>query len=56
LLYALVNAHATLTAKLDTDAVPSGSNFTALWYTATILMHVENQQGSVVGNDITVTP
>jgi hypothetical protein len=56
LLYAIVHAHATLTAKLDTDAVPSGSNYTALWYTATILMHVENQQGSVVGNDITVTP
>jgi hypothetical protein len=43
LLYAIVHAHATLTAKLDTDEVPSGSNYTALWYTATILMHVENQ-------------
>lgn len=56
LLYAIVHAHATLTAKLDTDAVPAGSDYTALWYTATILMHVENQQGSVTGNDITVTP
>jgi hypothetical protein len=56
LLYAIVHAHTTLTAKLDTDAVPGGSNYNALWYTATILMHIENQQGDVVGNDITVTP
>jgi hypothetical protein len=56
LLYAIVHAHATLTAKLDTDAKPAGSDYTALWHTATILMHIENQQGSVVGNDITVTP
>jgi hypothetical protein len=56
LLYAIVHSLATLTAKLDTDNVPLGSNYTALWYTATILMRVENQQGDVVGNDITVTP
>jgi hypothetical protein len=56
LLYAIVYSLYLLTAKLDTDAVPAGSNYAALWYTATVLMRVENQQGSVVGNDITVTP
>ncbi len=56
LLYAIVYSLYLLTAKLDTDAVPSGSNFAALWYTATILMRVQNSQGSVVGNSITVTP
>lgn len=56
LLYAIVNSFKTLTEKLDADAVPSGSNYKALWYTATFLMRVENSQGSVVGNDITITP
>ena len=56
LLYAIVNSITTLAAKLDTDAVPAGSNYNALWYTATILMRVENSQGSVVGNTITITP
>jgi hypothetical protein len=56
LLYAIVYILSLLTAKLDTDAVPSGSDYKALWYTATILMRVENQQGSVVGNDPTTLP
>jgi len=56
LLYAIVHAQATLTAKLDTDAVPAGSNYTALWYTAIFLMRIENSAGSVVGNDITIAP
>jgi hypothetical protein len=56
LLYALVHSLTTLTAKLDTDAVPSGSNYNALWYTATILMRVQDSQGNVVGNTITIQP
>lgn len=56
LLYAIVYSLYLLTAKLDTDAVPSGSNYAALWYTATILMRVQNSKGSVAGNSITVTP
>jgi hypothetical protein len=56
LLYAVVHSFETLTEKLDTDAVPSGSNYEALWFTATFLMRVENSQGSVVGNDITTMP
>ena len=56
LLYAIVYSITTLAAKLDTDAVPAGSNYNALWYTAKILMRVQNSQGSVVGNSITITP
>jgi hypothetical protein len=56
LLYAIVYSLYLLTAKLDTDAKPAGSNYAALWYTATILMRVENSKGDVVGNTITVTP
>jgi hypothetical protein len=56
LLYAIVYSITTLAAKLDTDAKPAGSDYNALWYTATILMRVENSQGSVVGNSITIAP
>ena len=56
LLYAIVDSIETLTEKLDTDAVPAGSDYEALWFTATILMRVENSQGNVVGNTITITP
>ncbi len=56
LLYAIVYSLYLLTAKLDTDAVPSGSNYAALWFTATILMRVQNSQGNVVGNDPTTLP
>ncbi len=53
LLYAIVYAMSIFTAKLDTDEVPAGSDYKALWYTATILMRVENSKGSVVGNSPT---
>ncbi len=56
LLYAIVDSIETLTEKLDTDALPSGTDYEALWFTATILMRVQNSQGNVVGNDITITP
>ena len=56
LLYSIVDSIETLTEKLDTDAVPAGSDYEALWFTATILMRVENSAGNVVGNDITILP
>lgn len=56
LLYAIVYSLYLLTAKLDTDAKPAGSNYAALWYTATILMRIENSKGDVVGNTMTATP
>lgn len=46
----------TLTEKLDTDACPSGSDYEALWFTATVLLRVQDSQGLYSGNDITVTP
>lgn len=55
-LYDIVYSISLLTAKLDTDAKPAGSNYAALWYTATILMRIENQKGSVIGNSPTVMP
>jgi hypothetical protein len=56
LLYAVVHSFETLTEKLDTDAVPSGTDYEEHWFTDTFLLRVENSQGSVVGNDITITP
>lgn len=56
LLYAIVNSITTLAAKLDTDAIPAGTDYKALWFTATILMRVENSKGSVVGNTPTTLP
>ena len=56
LLYAIVYSLYLLTAKLDTDAKPAGVDYADLWYTATILMRVENSKGSVVGNTPTWSP
>jgi len=56
LLYAIVDSIETLTEKLDTDAKPAGTDYEALWYTATILMRIENSKGSVVGNTPTWAP
>ena len=46
----------TMTETLDSDALPAGSNYEALWFTATILMRVQDSLGLYSGNDITVTP
>ena len=46
----------TMTETLDTDALPAGSDYEALWFTATILMRVQDSLGLYAGNDITVTP
>ena len=56
LLYAIVNSIETLTEQLDLDGTVTDTTYEALWFTATILMRVENSQGNVVGNDITITP
>lgn len=56
LLYAIVYSIKTLTEKLDADETVTDVNYTALWYTATILMRVENSKGSVVGNSPTTLP
>ena len=53
LLYAIVYSLSLLTAKLDTDDKPDDLDYADLWYTATILMRIENSKGSVVGNSPT---
>lgn len=56
LLYQIVNAIETLTEQLDADGKVTDTNYEALWFTAKVTMHVQNSQGNVVGNTITVTP
>lgn len=55
-LYNIVNAIETLTEQLDADGTVTDTDYEALWFTATILMRVQNSKGNVVGNDITTTP
>ena len=53
LLYDMLNAWETLCEKLDLDGTVSDTGSTgyeALWYTATILMRVENSQGNTLGH------
>lgn len=56
LLYAIVDSWETLAEKLDADGTVTDTNYEALWFTATILMRVQNSMGNVVGNTITITP
>jgi hypothetical protein len=56
LLAAIVNSITTLTQMLDADATVTGKNFTATWYTATILMLIENSTGNIYGNASTMQP
>jgi hypothetical protein len=56
LLYQIVNAIETLTEQLDADGTVTDTNYEALWFTAKVTMHVQNSQGNVVGNTITVQP
>ena len=49
-LYNAVNAIETLTEQLDADGTVTDTNYEALWFTAIILMRVEDGQGNVVGN------
>jgi len=56
LFYDILNAWETLCEQLDTDAAttpPTDTDYEALWYTATVLMRVENSQGNVLGNSQT---
>lgn len=53
LFYDLINAWETLCEKLDADGTVTDTDYEALWYTATVLMRVENCQGNVLGNDQT---
>ena len=53
LLYNIVKAWDVLLAKLDDDGTVTDTDYEALWYTATILLRVENAAGSVIGNDRT---
>ena len=56
LLYQIVNSIETLTEQLDADGTVTDTDYEALWFTATVLMRVENSQGNVVGNTITFLP
>jgi hypothetical protein len=50
-LAAIVNSITVLTQKLDADGTVTDTNYTALWYTATILMVVEDCYGNQYGNN-----
>ena len=53
LFYDFLNGWETLCEQLDTDGAttpPTDTNYEALWYTATVLMRVENSSGSILGN------
>jgi len=53
LFYAILNGWETLCEQLDVDGAttpPTDTNYEALWYTATVLMRVQNSQGNVLGN------
>jgi len=56
LFYAIINGWETMLEQLDVDGAttpPTDTDYEALWYTATILMKIENSQGNVIGNDNT---
>lgn len=50
LLYQIAYSWSLITAKLDDDATPTDTDYEALWYTATVLLTVENGAGSRIGN------
>jgi len=50
-LYDLVDAIETLTEQLDADSGVTDDTYESLWFTANILMRVENSQGNTVGNN-----
>lgn len=50
LLYNIVDAIETLTEKLDLDGTVTDTDYEALWFTANVLLRVENSTGSIVGN------
>lgn len=53
LLYRMVKAWDVLLAKIDDDGTVTDTNYEALWYTATILLRIEDAAGNIIGNDRT---
>lgn len=49
-LYNMVDAWETLLEKLDADGTVNGTNYEALWFTATIITNVMDCQGNIIGN------
>jgi len=52
-LAAIVNSIQVLTQLLDRDGTVTDTNYTALWYTAAILMVIEDCHGNQYGNNST---
>lgn len=50
LFYDFINGWETMCEQLDADGTVTDTTYEALWYTATVLMKVENSQGNVLGN------
>ena len=53
LLYNITTAWSVLVAQLDNDVIVTDTDYGALWYTATILLRIENSAGNSIGNDRT---
>ena len=49
-LYNAVKAWDVLLAKLDSDGTVTDTTYKALWYTATVLLKVEDSMGNLTGN------
>jgi len=56
LLYMILDSLETITEQLDADGTVTDTDYEALWYTAIVLMKVENSVGNVLGNDPTWAP
>ena len=52
----ILDALETMTEQLDADGTVTDTDYEALWFTATILMRVQDSLGLYAGNTITVTP
>jgi len=50
LLFYIVNSWETLCEQLNGDGTVSDTDYEALWFTATVLLKIENGAGSRVGN------
>lgn len=48
--YMVLDAIHTIAAKLDADGTVTDVNYNALWYTANVLLTVENSAGNKLGN------
>ncbi len=50
LFYNILDGIETLTEQLDLDGTITDTNYEALWYTAVVILKVENSQGNLMGN------